>query len=108
VHKDEWVAPAVMTQSPRYANTIAWLENERIRNNKFATGGYASTLPASNAPIPVDNPVNDRLVSAVEALTNVLDNGIMAKTYIGYDEAKGIQDLNDERYQSNQNGKLNT
>ncbi len=38
VHEGEWVAPKWMTQSPKYSNAIAMLEQGRV--NKYASGGY--------------------------------------------------------------------
>jgi hypothetical protein len=107
VHKNEYVIPEVMTQSPRYANTIAWLEQERTgRVQKFATGGATSpgTMPSG-----VPGAVTDQsamIYSAIMNLNAILANGITAKTVIGYTEAKDIQTLNDERAQSTANGTL--
>ena len=108
VHKNEYVIPEVMTQSPRYANTIAWLEQERTgRVQKFATGGATSpgTMPSG-----VPGAVTDQsamIYSAIMNLNTILANGITAKTVIGYQEANDIQTLNDERAQSTANGTLN-
>lgn len=107
VHKNEYVIPEVMTQSPRYANTIAWLEQERTgRVQKFATGGATSpgTMPSG-----VPGAVTDQsamIYSAIMNLNAILANGITAKTVIGYQEANDIQALNDERAQSTANGTL--
>lgn len=107
VHKNEYVIPEVMTQSPRYANTIAWLEQERTgRVQKFATGGATSpgTMPSG-----VPGAVTDQsamIYSAIMNLNTILANGITAKTVIGYQEANDIQTLNDERAQSTANGTL--
>ena len=40
VHENEWVAPRWMTESPRHANVIGWLESERTR--RFNEGGYTT------------------------------------------------------------------
>jgi len=48
VHEKEWVAPRWMTESPRHANVIGWLESERTR--RFATGGYAAPTADTAAP----------------------------------------------------------
>jgi len=105
VHANEWVAPAVMTQSPKYAATFAWLENERkgITTNKFFDGGETSTgTVAPFVGTPTQN--GDALLTAINRLNDHLDKGIDAKTVIGYQQAKEIQDLNDERNNSNQYG----
>lgn len=108
VHKNEYVIPEVMTANPRYANTIAWLEQERTgRVKKFADGGETSpgTLP-SGIPDTISNQ-NEMLAFAIATLNTILANGITAKTIIGYEEAKGIEDLNNERAQSAANAIVN-
>jgi hypothetical protein len=106
VHENEWVAPQAMTQSPRYAPILSYLENERqkIYGNKFADGG--ETSPSVIVPGAVQN--NDPLLSAINRLNAHLDSGIVAKAFIGYQDAEDIQSLNDETNQSNQNGTLNS
>jgi hypothetical protein len=105
VHKNEYVIPEVMTANPRYANTIAWLEQERTgKVKKFVDGGGTSL-----GAIPTGTPdgamvQNDMLYSVIANLNAILSNGITAKTIIGYAEAKDIQTLNDERNQSTSNG----
>jgi hypothetical protein len=105
VHDYEYVIPKAMTQSPRYANTIAWLEQERTgKTKKFFEGGGAS-----EGAIPVGMPENvsnlyAQLYSAINALNGILKNGIKAYPVIGYAEAQRIQDLNDERDASTKNG----
>lgn len=47
VHEKEWVAPRWMTESPRHANVIGWLESERTR--RFAEGGYTNPAASSNS-----------------------------------------------------------
>jgi len=108
VHEQEYVIPKVMTQSPRYANTIAWLEQERTGNaRKFATGGATSPgiIPSGTPGAGIDQ--SAMLYGAIMNLNAILSNGITAKTVIGYNEAKDIQTLNDERTASTANGTLN-
>jgi len=106
VHENEWVAPQAMTQSPRYAPILSYLENERqkIYGNKFADGG--ATSPGALVPGAVQN--NDPLLSAINRLNANLESGIKATALIGYKDAEDIQALNDETNQSNQNGTLNS
>lgn len=109
VHKNEYVIPEVMTANPRYANTIAWLEHERTgRTRKFADGGETSSgVVPIGMPSGMPNP-NGELEVAIRNLNSILARGITAKTVIGYEQAKSIQDLNDERNQSSENGILNS
>jgi hypothetical protein len=107
VHKNEYVIPETMTQSPRYANTIAWLEQERVGNTrKFATGGGTSpgAVPVGSQGYSLDN---EMLYGAIANLNAILARGIKATALIGYAEAESIQTLNDERNVSAQGGILN-
>jgi len=106
VHENEWVAPQAMTQSPRYAPILSYLESERqkIYGNKFADGGEAS--PGTLIPgAPVQT--NDPLLSAINRLNANLESGIKATALIGYQDAEDIKTLTEETSQSNQNGTLN-
>lgn len=108
VHANEWVAPAVMTQNPRYAATIAWLENERkgVFGKPMAAGGETTSgsLPVfSNATPTVDNEMKEIL----KLLQTTLAGGIKSSVNIGYKDAKEIQKLNTERENSNKYGTLN-
>jgi len=62
VHKNEWVAPAWMVESPKYRNNIQ--ELEAARKGGFATGGFTSTEQSQS----VD--VLNRTILSVEALAN--------------------------------------
>lgn len=108
VHSNEWVAPAVMTQSPKYAATFAWLENERrgAIGKKFASGG--ETTPGTIPPyMDSGNNANNEILNALNKLNGHLDRGIKSQTVIGYQEAKDIQKLNDERTISNNYATVN-
>lgn len=104
VHKNEYVIPEVMTANPRYANTLAWLEQERTgKTRKFATGG--ETSPGIISPgIASINDSSSKMESMLSALLFRLENPIPTKTVIGYAEAQGIETLNNERAASTQNG----
>lgn len=104
VHKNEWVAPEVMTSSPKYAATFGWLENERkkIMNNGFVDGG--STSPGTVTSVPETGNPDDDFKAVLMDLRNILSSGIVAKLFIGYQEAEEIEKLNKEREDSNKNG----
>jgi len=62
VHKNEWVAPAWMVESPKYRNNIQ--ELEAARKGGFATGGFTSTEQTQNAD------VLNQTIRSFEALAN--------------------------------------
>lgn len=102
VHKNEYVIPEVMTANPRYANTLAWLEQERTgRVRKFVDGGQTSpgVIPGN---VLTEN--NGEMSALLRALLFRLDNPIPSPVNIGYAEAQGIEILNNERAASTQNG----
>lgn len=103
VHDGEYVVPKAMTQNPRYANTIAWIEQERTgkRVKKFADGGAVTSNVIPDSVIS-ENSVE--MTMLLRALLFRLDNPIAPNLIMGYDQAKAIQDLNDERTASNRNG----
>lgn len=107
-HDEEWVAPKIMTQSPKYAATFSWLESERkgILGNKHFNGGETST--GTVAPfVETSSNNNDAILTALNRLNDHLDKGIKAETLIGYKQAKEIEELNKERVMSNQYGTVN-
>lgn len=107
-HDEEWVAPKIMTQSPKYAATFSWLESERkgILGNKHFNGGETSTgTVAPFVTTPTQN--TDALLMAINRLNDHLDKGIKAEANIGYKQAKEIKTLNDEIEMSNQYGIVN-
>jgi hypothetical protein len=103
VHDNEYVIPKSMTQNPRYANTIAWIEQERTgkRVNKFIDGGGTSP---NAVPDPVMNENKSDMEMLLKAVLFRLENPIAPNLIMGYDDAKAIKDLNDEREASDQNG----
>lgn len=109
VHSNEWVAPASMTQNPRYAATLSWLENERKSNGKrgFVEGGEttAGSLPSF---VETSTQNNDALFSAINRLNANLEAGINAKVFFGYEDAEKVNNLNTERQQSSDNGRIAT
>lgn len=106
VHKNEYVIPEVMTQSPRFANTIAWLEQERTgRAKPFFNGGETSP-----GVVPTDTAITEsdsQMKSLLGMLLFRLENPIAPSLNIGYTEAKSIEDLNSERAASSNNAIIN-
>lgn len=93
VHDKEWVAPKFMTQSPKYAPTLQWLENERKKElGQFFNGGDASINPEESNVIDLDAPTtinqssNENLVQVLDYLTKTLSNGIKAYTVNDYED----------------------
>ena len=107
VHSNEWVAPAVMTENPKYAATFSWLEKERqgIVGKKFFSGG--ETSPGTIPVFKNENKTHEELLAAINKLNDHLDKGIKASTNIGYDDVKKINDLNNERLTSISYGTVN-
>ena len=105
VHSNEYVVPAVMAQSPKYAATLSWLENERkgIIGNKYFNGGPVTT---TSSPIANSVESNDEMQQLMRAILFRLENPITPKLSIGYDDAEAIDDLNKEKKQSQLNGTI--
>lgn len=95
VHANEWVSPAFMTQSPRYAPIIDWLENERQLQLNGVAGSTSNPF--------FDNPVFSLLTGAVMQLNGNLENGIVAKSFFGYEELEKMDKLNKELQQTKTN-----
>ncbi|WP_353158473.1 phage tail tape measure protein [Myroides odoratus] len=97
-HADEWVAPAFMTQNPRYASTFQWLENERKQTlrGERTTNGNDNQL--SSAVIA--------LAASTMQLNEVLAGGIEAKANIGYKEINKMNQLNEDMNQSSKYSKV--
>lgn len=95
VHANEWVAPAFMAQSPRYAPIIDWLDNERQMQLNGVAGSTSNPF--------FDNPVFSLLTGAVMQLNGNLENGIVAKSFFGYEEVEKMEKLQKELQQTKQN-----
>lgn len=106
VHENEYVIPQMMTRSPRYANTIGWLEAERQKNLKgFVDGGATSPGdPAPIAPGVVDN--SPLLLSTLARLTDVLETPLIAQMLVGYEDQEKLTSLTEDIEQSTNNGTL--
>ena len=97
-HADEWVAPAFMTQNPRYASTFQWLENERKQTLRGESTNNTTDNQLSSAAIA--------LATATMQLNEVLAGGIEAKTNIGYKEINKMNQLNEDMNQSSKYSKV--
>jgi len=95
VHANEWVSPAFMTQSPRYAPIIDWLDNERQMQLNGVAGSTSNPF--------FDNPVFSLLAGAVMQLNGNLENGIVAKSFFGYEEVEKMEKLQKELQQTKTN-----
>jgi hypothetical protein len=95
-----------MTQSPRYAPVLQYLEMERqkIYGNKFADGGASS--PGSLPAVIALGNGSDEINVLLRDLRNILSNGIIANVLFGYEEAQKIKDLNTDIEKSTNNGIL--
>ncbi|WP_313138395.1 phage tail tape measure protein [Myroides sp.] len=96
-HANEWVMPAIMTQSPRYADTLTWLENER----KY---GPTSNPPGGDNRALIEASI--LLASTTNKLNETLANGLSANVSIGYKETMKIDALNKEITQSQHNSNV--
>lgn len=97
-HSDEWVAPAFMTQNPRYASTFQWLENERKQTLRGESTNNTTDNQLSSAAIA--------LAAATMQLNEVLAGGIEAKANIGYKEINKMNQLNEDMNQSSKYSKV--
>lgn len=106
VHKNEYVIPEVMTQDPRFANTITWLEANRQAKLRGYVDGGATTpgaIPTDSAQTTNDSAqMNNLLV----ALLNRLENPIAPNLVIGYKDVENIEDMKNEITSSSQNGTI--
>lgn len=107
-HANEWVAPAAMTQNPRYANVIGWLEGERIKLN----GGAAPSAPQTpGSPVTpkggADTSTED-IKGLLTALLFRLDNPVAPVLAFGYQDVENLNEMNNEITKANRNGTLNS
>lgn len=86
VHEGEWVAPKWMTTSPRFADTIRFLESHR--ENGYAKGGFVrfrekvrknTEGQAMISELPEMAETLEKLVLVVDNLNTQISNGIRAK-----------------------------
>ncbi len=106
VHKNEYVIPEVMTQDPRFANTIAWLEANRQNKLKgYVDGGATSNATFTNT---IDSSTFDTssLISVISRLNDILSNGLLAKIIFGYKDVEEIEKMMTEIKNSKNNGNI--
>ena len=107
VHKNEYVIPEVMTQDPRFANTIGWLEaNRQNKMRGYVDGGATSPGVVPENTAQTANDTSAMLVNAVNNLNATLSNGIMAKLNLGYKDVEAMEDMKNEISSSSQNGTI--
>ena len=107
VHKNEYVIPEVMTQDPRFANTIGWLEaNRQSKMRGYVDGGATSPGVIGANPIETSSNETAMLVNAVNNLNATLSNGIMAKLNLGYKDVEAMEDMKNEITSASQNGTI--
>ena len=107
VHKNEYVIPEVMTQDPRFANTITWLEaNRQSKMRGYVDGGATSPGVVSANPVETSSNETAMLVNAVNNLNAILSSGIMAKVNFGYKDVEEMEDMKNEVTSASQNGTI--
>lgn len=107
VHKNEYVIPEVMTQDPRFANTIGWLEaNRQQKLRGYVDGGATSAGVVTANPTEASSNETAMLVNAVNNLNAILSSGIMAKVNFGYKDVEEMEDMKNEISYASQNGKI--
>ena len=112
-HINEWVSPKWMTESPRYAPTIQYLERERLIGPGLCEGGLNTN---STTPTPVfddedsteinGNDGASMLLSQLTRLNNHLDNGILAYALIGDDKIENLKEREEKLNNSRENAKV--
>lgn len=107
VHKNEYVIPEVMTQDPRFANTIGWLEaNRQQKLRGFVDGGSTSPGFTQNSTAQNNTDTSLMLMNSINALNSILSSGINAKLLLGYKDVEQIEDMKNEINSSSQNGTI--
>ena len=112
-HINEWVSPKWMTESPRYAPTIQYLERERLKGPGFFDGGLSTT---SSTPAPIfddedsteinGNDGSSMFLEQLTRLNNHLDNGILAYALIGDDKIENLKEREEKLNNSRENAKV--
>lgn len=105
VHKNEYVIPEVMTQDPRFANTIGWLEaNRQSKMRGYVDGGGTSPGVVNQSA----NATNEtaQMNSLLSALLNRLDNPVSPILVMGYKDVEALNEMSGELNNSKQNGTI--
>lgn len=105
VHKKEYIIPEVMTQDPKFANTISWLEaNRKSKMRGFVDGGESTPgVVPQNANVNSETAQMNGLLSA---LLNRLENPISPNLIIGYKDVEKLEDMKNEISSASQNGTI--
>ncbi|WP_339638679.1 phage tail tape measure protein, partial [Croceibacter atlanticus] len=104
VHEDEYVIPRIMTQDPKFANTIGWLEQNRQQHYKgHFTGGTVGNI--GGLPNTAQDPINSNtdLGSTLNRLANLIENPVQPNLIIGYEDDERLEQLRRDREQSQRN-----
>jgi len=105
VHKNEYVIPEVMTQDPRFANTIGWLEaNRQSKMRGYVDGGATSPGVVGANTVETSSNETAMLINAVNNLNAILSSGIMAKVNFGYKDVENLEEMKNDISTSSQNG----
>lgn len=96
VHQNEWVAPEWMTQNPRTANIINWLEAVRTgRTTPMAEGGFAEEKEVGKTTTVATNSTDPQLLSVLlqisEFLEYLKENDLSAYMVADLESAKLIR-----------------
>ncbi|MCG8734021.1 phage tail tape measure protein [Tenacibaculum finnmarkense] len=114
VHVGEWVAPKWMNDNPRYAPTIQYLENERIKGPGYFDGGHVAP-PTSSGVSDYDETDETEtfednnspmLLEQLTRLNNHLDNGIISYALIGDEEIQELKIRTKKINNSRENAKI--
>ena len=98
VHKNEWVAPEIMTQNPMYAANFAYLENERKRltGKTYFNGGPTTETTSETIADPLqENQLSENiLLPTLNRISNLLEV-IESKGFVAVlsDDLRGIKRL---------------
>ena len=111
VHDKEWIAPKFMTENPRYAPVIQWLEKERKKElGQFFEGGHSTDKETELVTIDSENNSEEsvNLNATLYMLYNLLKNGIKTgEILIGDDQIQQFNERNDLLQQTYEEAKIN-
>lgn len=114
VHVGEWVAPKWMNDNPRYAPTIQFLEQERIKGPGYFDGGHVAPPTSSGVsdyeetdePETFEDNNSPMLLEQLTRLNNHLDNGIISYAVIGDEEIQTLKERTKKINTSRDNAKI--
>lgn len=106
VHKNEYVIPEVMTQDPRFANTIGWLEANRQSKMRGYVDGGATSPGVVGAENPQMNNDTAQMNNLLVALLNRLENPIAPNLVFGYKDVENLEDMKTDISSASQNGTI--